>query len=72
METNTAAVAEITLTNANGKVIAFVNGTQIAATKDTDGFIGRIESKLRAARVYRQTGYEFVAGVFVAQGQMVA
>lgn len=70
MTTNTA---DITLSNANGKVIATVNGEQIAQTADRDGFVGRIDKALRAAKVFRQTGYEYVseAGVFVAQGVMI-
>lgn len=73
MNTNTATAA-ITLSNANGKVIATVNGVAVAQTADRDGFIGRIDKALRAAKVFRQTGYEYVseAGVFVAQGARIA
>lgn len=70
MTTNTA---DITLSTRNGKVIATVNGKQVAQTADRDGFIGRIDRALRSAKVFRQTGYEYVseARVFVAQGMMV-
>ena len=70
-ETKNLIPAEIILTNAEGKVYAFVNGEQITATKDSTGFIGRIEKALRAANIYRQTGYVTEAGAFIAEGQRV-
>lgn len=63
--------AEIVLTNAEGRVFAFVNGEQVADVKNSTGFIGKIEKALRAAHVYRQTGYVTEAGAFIATGQKV-
>lgn len=73
MNTN-AITAEITLTQSGGKVVATVNGEAIAQTADRDGFIGRIDKALRAAKVFRQSGYEYVAeaGVFIAVGMVIA
>lgn len=70
-ETKNLIPAEIVLTAAEGTVFAFVNGQQITTTKDSNGFIGRIEKALRAAHVYRQTGYNHEAGAFIAEGQWV-
>lgn len=64
--------AEIILTAAEGSVFAFVNGEQVAQVADKTGFIGKIEKALRAAHIYRQTGYTNEAGAMIAQGQKVA
>lgn len=71
MTTKTSIPAEIILTNIEGQVLAFVNGERVVATKNTNGFIGRIEKGLRKASVYRQTGYTAEAGAFIASGQQV-
>ena len=69
--TATLIPAEIILTNVEGQVYAFVNGEQVTVTKDGSGFIGRIEKALKAAKIYRQTGYVSEAGAFIAEGQRV-
>jgi hypothetical protein len=72
MTTTTSLIpAEIVLTAIEGKVYAHVNGEQVTETKNSNGFIGRIEKALRAAHIYRQTGYVTEAGAMIAEGQRV-
>ncbi len=72
MNTNRNLIpAEIVLTATAGKVYAFVNGEQIAAVANKGDIITKVEKALRAAHVYRQTGYVTEAGAMIAEGQMV-
>jgi hypothetical protein len=72
MNTNTATItAEIVLTSLEGRVYAFVNGEEITNVADKTGFIGQIDTALRAAHVFRQTGYALEAGAFIAEGTRV-
>ena len=71
-ETSSQVVpAEIVLTSVEGRVFAFVNGEEVANVSDKVGFVTKIEKALRAAHVYRQTGYDTEAGALIATGQMV-
>lgn len=63
--------AEIILTNVEGRVFAFVNGEEVTNVADKSGFIGKIDQALKAAHIYRQTGYVTEAGAFIAEGQKV-
>jgi hypothetical protein len=72
MNTNTATItAEIILTNVEGRVYAFVNGEEVTNVADKTGFIGKVDKALRAASIYRQSGYIFEAGAFIASGTRV-
>lgn len=71
MNSNQTVAAEIVLTNIEGRVYAFVNGEEITNVADKTGFIGKVDKALRAASIYRQSGYTFEAGAFIADGTRV-
>lgn len=76
METNTEARETTTATvemrkGEDGKVSVVFNGSPLQAIEDGSDLIKRTERVLRAANVYRTSGYEFSGSAFVATATQV-